>query len=120
MEVDIEISFSLNDSEIHSSNITKFENYYDIVNINKEKNIFLVSKEYDLKNITLSDAIINFFKQFEGVYNFKPNIEKLLRLGIYYDLEETVVFPVMLTNTCISLLSKINVSLDISGYPCSE
>ena len=43
-----------------------------------------------------------------------------LRLGIFYDLEDTTVFPVYLSADCIKLLSKFNVGIDSTGYPCSE
>ena len=43
-----------------------------------------------------------------------------VRLGIFYDLEDTMVFPVHLSADCIKLLSKFNVSIDSTGYPCSK
>lgn len=44
----------------------------------------------------------------------------VLRLGIFYDLDETVVFPLQLSLETIKVLGDLNLSLDSTGYPCSE
>jgi hypothetical protein len=43
-----------------------------------------------------------------------------LRLGIFYDLDETVVFPLRLSLETIKVLGDLNLSLDATGYPCSD
>ena len=44
----------------------------------------------------------------------------VLRLGIYYSLEETVVFPLQLDVTTISLMAAMGLGLAAYGYPCSD
>ena len=120
MEVDIELSFPLKKLQKNSYRENEINNYYDTFNIDTENNLFTVSKEYELKTITLSEAIIEFLMKFEGVYSEKLDIEKVLKLGIYYELKDTVVFPIILTRACITALYRFNVKLEASGYPCSD
>lgn len=44
----------------------------------------------------------------------------ILRLGIFYDLRETVVFPFRLSVETIKALGELNLSVDATGYPCSD
>lgn len=44
----------------------------------------------------------------------------MLRLGIFYDLSETVVFPFRLSIETIRVLGELNLSVDVTGYPCTE
>ena len=69
---------------------------------------------------TVSPFICEFLA---GLCSIEEQIRSLggeVRLGIYYDLEDTIVFPVYLSAECIRLLSKFNVGIDSTGYPCSE
>jgi hypothetical protein len=43
-----------------------------------------------------------------------------LRLGIFYDLSETVVFPFRLSVETVKALGDLNLSLDATGYPCGD
>ncbi len=43
-----------------------------------------------------------------------------LRLGIFYDLRETVVFPFRLSAEIVKTIGELNLSIDATGYPCAE
>ena len=55
---------------------------------------------------TYAEAI----KQYQGV----------LRIGVFYDLNETVVFPFRLSVETVKALGELNLSIDATGYPCAE
>jgi hypothetical protein len=120
MEADIEVKFSLHKIKLSLSNLNKLTNYYDLVDLDKEKDVLHISKEYELINLSLSEAIIDFFKEFEGINELSSNFEILMRVGLFYYLKETMVCPVILNNECINILSRFNVGIDIIGYPCNE
>ena len=44
----------------------------------------------------------------------------VLRLGIFYDLEETVVFPLRLGAATIRLMAAMGIELEAYGYPCAD
>lgn len=44
----------------------------------------------------------------------------VLRLGIFYDLRETVVFPFRLSVETVKALCELNLSVDATGYPCAD
>jgi hypothetical protein len=44
----------------------------------------------------------------------------VLRLGVFYDLSETVVFPLQLSAETIRTLGELNLGIDATGYPCAE
>ena len=55
--------------------------------------------------------------------SFSETIRKhqgLLRLGIFYDIEESVVFPFRFSCEAIKLIADLNLSIDATGYPCSS
>ena len=67
---------------------------------------------------TVGDEILKFLT---GLKAFDMEIRDVggeLRLGIYYDVPQTVVFPFHLSTDCIRALERFGVSLDSTGYPC--
>jgi hypothetical protein len=43
-----------------------------------------------------------------------------LRIGIFYNLCETVAFPFRLSIETVKLLCELNLSVDATGYPCAD
>lgn len=44
----------------------------------------------------------------------------ILHLGIFYDLRETVVFPLRLSVETVKALAELNLEVDATGYPCAD
>ena len=44
----------------------------------------------------------------------------VLRVGVFYDLEETVVFPFRLSADVVKAIGSLNLAVDATGYPCRE
>lgn len=43
-----------------------------------------------------------------------------LRVGIFYNLKETVVFPFRLSSSVLQKIASLNLDLSVTGYPCAE
>ena len=65
------------------------------------------------KLITLVDPVLEFAKP-------SLKLEGTLDIAVFYDLSETIIFPFKLSREFISLLGGNNISVDVTGYPCSE
>lgn len=46
--------------------------------------------------------------------------DSVFRIAIYYSLDETVVLPLKLSKSLVKLISELSLSLDMTGYPCSD
>lgn len=44
----------------------------------------------------------------------------VFRIAIFYDVNETVVMPLMISRELIKRISDMSFSLDVTGYPCSD
>lgn len=67
---------------------------------------------------TVGDEILKFLT---GLKSFEMEVKHIggeLRLGIYYDVPQTVVFPLYLSIDCVRALERFGVALDSTGYPC--
>ncbi len=84
-------------------------------------------------NISVSSNEFSFssWPEFEkNTYDFLENLNFLssekeldalaLRIAIYYDIEETVIFPFCFSNGLIKKAYEMKLSLEINGYPCSR
>ncbi|MCS8265589.1 hypothetical protein N0497_29270 [Pseudomonas aeruginosa] len=84
-------------------------------------------------NISVSSNDFSFssWPEFEkNTYDFLENLNFMssekeldalaLRIAIYYDIEETVIFPFCFSNSLIKKAYEMKLSLEINGYPCSR
>ncbi|GHS81134.1 hypothetical protein PAGU2196_19680 [Pseudomonas sp. PAGU 2196] len=46
--------------------------------------------------------------------------DSVFRIAIYYSLDETVVLPLRFSKSLVKLVSELSLSLDMTGYPCSD
>jgi hypothetical protein len=46
--------------------------------------------------------------------------DSVFRIAIYYGLDETVVLPLKFSKSLVKLISELSLSLDMTGYPCSD
>lgn len=51
---------------------------------------------------------------------FEKRSENSLRLAIFYDVNETIVFPFSISAATVQLLADCGMSLKTVGYPCSD
>lgn len=91
----------------------------------KDKNQFAVdlSVRYSSELTVVSDlnaAIFAFLNQV-GVFSDAINsLKGVLRIGVFYDLRETVVFPFCLSLDSVKIIEHLGLAIDVSGYPCSD
>lgn len=46
--------------------------------------------------------------------------DSVFRIAVYYSLDETVVLPLKFSKSLVKLISELSLSLDMTGYPCSD
>lgn len=108
-------------------------------NFSSSKFYVSLPKQYAYKenqkngNISVSSDDFSFssWPEFEkNTYDFLENLNFMssekeldalaLRIAIYYDIEETVIFPFCFSNDLIKKAYEMKLSLEINGYPCSS
>ncbi|EIF35324.1 hypothetical protein BCh11DRAFT_03140 [Burkholderia sp. Ch1-1] len=63
--------------------------------------------------------IQNFLRKLQAC-GFDEKVQNVLRVAMFYDLTETVVFPFSISSSTIRLLADCGMSLETVGYPCSD
>jgi len=46
--------------------------------------------------------------------------DSVFRIAVYYSLDETAVLPLKFSKSLVKLISELSLSLDMTGYPCSD
>ena len=126
MEVDIDLSVSIPSSE-ESSIRTALPSGYVMEESRNDSNPgetrFLIRyKDERSRQIqtNVGVLIVDFLSKLTSLENILRKFGGELRLGIYYELKETAVFPFRLPSECIHRLASLNLSLESTGYPCSD
>lgn len=80
-----------------------------------QKNVTIV------KGVTVSEQVGQFLEEVRGlVQSAEEALEKRLRVGIFYNVSETAVFPFRLSRHVVKSMASLGLDLDVTGYPCSE
>lgn len=61
--------------------------------------------------------VVEFLRGFNGIAD---KLYPEVRLGFFYNLEETVVFPFNLEIETLIAITSLNLSLSVTGYPCDS
>ncbi|MFD2113759.1 hypothetical protein [Thiorhodococcus fuscus] len=73
----------------------------------------------DLEN-SLDEELNVFLGKLFSVEGLLCEVELLLRVGVFYDIKETIVCPIMLKRNTISMINRFNADIYITGYLCSD
>lgn len=120
LEIDIELNCGQQSAQVISKIAERLPDSYFWVTRGKAENLFISLEEYPNRITQLDKAVISFLN---GLLDIKQEIILLnasLRIGLFYQLSETVICPVMLSKSCINLICQFGLDLDISGYLCGE
>jgi len=85
----------------------------------KQDVVIRVSSEL-MPVVSVESEVCNFLSNFEAYIEDVKKSSGVLRLGLFYNLQETVVFPLQLSAQTINILCKLNLGIDVTGYPCSD
>lgn len=69
---------------------------------------------------TLDTGISNLLRDLDAYADTIRRSAGTLRVGVFYDLDETVVFPLRLSADVVRALGALNLAVDATGYPCKE
>ena len=119
MEVDIEICLN----NVARGEISSLAKQFLVERTNKdaggELQDIVIRQEADNRTGVVDHIVRDFLN---NMTSFSETISKhqgVLRLGIFYDIEESVVFPFRFSCEAIKLIADLNISIDATGYPCS-
>jgi hypothetical protein len=90
------------------------------VTLNKKGDELIIrTAQSERPETSLDMAVREFLDALQSVGIGRKGEERALRIGVFYDLEETVVFPVTLSTQTLAMLVDWDLDLNISGYPCA-
>ena len=119
MEVDIEICLN----NVARGEISSLAKQFLVERTNKDAGGELQDIVIRQEAGNRTDIVDHIVRDFlNNMTAFSETIRKhqgVLRLGIFYDIEESVVFPFQLSCEAIKLMADLNILIDATGYPCS-
>ena len=120
MDFDIDLSVEVHAESIHKDLEALIADKYHMRRHAKHDTEYVISKIAPIVGNNLDNAITDFLSDLTKLRGVITTLKTSLRIGVFYQLAETVVFPVMLSKKTIELLYQFRVDLDITGYPCDE
>jgi hypothetical protein len=125
MEADIKLVLKCTLQETDAISARLPETYKLLTKKANERDAQEVTIQYTSPQLLKVTSVVGLIIQefLEGLKAIAPAIRNgagIIVLGIFYDLEETIIFPVILPSESISLMADFKLSLDSTGYPCSE
>ncbi|WP_175052340.1 hypothetical protein [Paraburkholderia sediminicola] len=107
----------LKDSEIDSMKKTFAVQQREGSDGRRKIHVWLSSSERAVDDV---DSEIQDFLRNLQVCGFDETAENVLRVAIFYELNETIVFRFSISSSTIRLLADCGMSLETVGYPCSD
>lgn len=117
-DIDVEVILSFLDKSHKENFISRMPKR--VLIYETDDNVTLQVENCSKVDTTLDEIIKCFFENITGLEEYFQESKNVLRIGMYYSLQDTVVFPVILSNENLSFLSQFKMSLDFSGYACSD
>jgi hypothetical protein len=69
---------------------------------------------------SLDAAMADWLRNLEAHAQTVRQCNATIRLGMFYNVKETVVFPFRLSAQTIHALSNLNLGISATGYPCDD
>lgn len=119
MEVDVEIALPDLAASLANYGLGGLlpEGYFVEHRGNREVSLFI--RGYDSSGTKINETIFRFLS---GLQPLEGNLRELkaeLRVGVFYDIRETVVFPLYINIGTIDKMSLFGLSLDANIYVCN-
>ena len=119
MEVDIEIHLN----NVARGEISSLAKQFLVESANKdaggELQDIVIRQEANNRTGIVDHIVRDFLNNMTSFSEIIRKHQGVLRLGIFYDIEESVVFPFRLSCEAIKLIADLNILIDATGYPCS-
>jgi hypothetical protein len=123
IEIDIELEFESQSQQKQqnlTSIVTQLPKKYAVEQRGTSKTTYIVYKDAPISYKPLDEAIISFLHPLLAIRGNISALNASVRVGMFYNISETVVCPVRLSKRCIKMLNQFGVELDVTGYPCSD
>jgi hypothetical protein len=69
---------------------------------------------------SLNEEVFNFASKLIALDWLLKKSNKLLRIGVFYDIKETIVCPMIFEENTVELLAKLKSKIFLTGYLCSD
>jgi hypothetical protein len=86
----------------------------------KQTNYFLSSDRYVQNNELLDVCVRKLLSELRDMEALLGQASGKVRVGAYFSTSEYMYIPATLSVETIGLLSRLNLSIDMSFYPCSD
>ena len=120
MEVDIEICLN----NVARDEVSCLAKQFLVERTNKdaggELQDIVIRQEADNRTGIVDHVVRDFLNNMTSFSEIIRKHQGVLRLGIFYDIEESVVFPLRLSCEAIKSIADLNILIDATGYPCSS
>ena len=118
MDIDIELHVSPNSQDLLTAVRSLGVAGVTATPAKKSDELIIRSALSEQSAISPDEAVAAFLDQLKDLSSREG--KRTLRVGVFYDLAETVVFPVRLSISTLAKLAAWSVELDVTGYPCSK
>ncbi|WEL56062.1 hypothetical protein PZ739_02540 [Pseudomonas kermanshahensis] len=99
----------------------KLPNEYMSSVSSKTGHLSISINDFDFNDWLVLDKIAcNFIEGLKVLGDRLALEDSVFRIAIYYSLDETIVLPLKFSKSLIKLVSELSLSLDMTGYPCSD
>jgi hypothetical protein len=89
--------------------------------VSDKSTLLIISYRSDNElNYSLDQEIKEFLIKLLSVEKILLEFEKTLRVGVFYDIKETIVCPILLEKETIELIARFKTKIFLTGYLCSE
>ena len=84
------------------------------------RNAIISAWDHPRAVVSVDEEVSRFLQQLDYHAETVRGARGVIRLGIFYALTETVVFPFRLSVETVKEIGALNLAMDVTGYPCSE
>ena len=118
MEVDIEICLN----NVTRGEASSLARQFLVKHTKKDAGVLqdiVIRQEIDNRTGIVDHIVRDFLSNLASFSEIIKKHQGVLRLGVFYNIDESVVFPFRLSCEAIKSIADLNLSIDATGYPCS-
>lgn len=118
MEIDIEICLS----SVPKDKVSNLAKQFNVSSLKEDAVSYqdvVIRQEPGNRTGIIDHVVRDFLTNLYSYSEIIKNHQGVLRLGIFYNLDESVVFPFRLSSEVVKSMAELNLAIDSTSYPCS-
>lgn len=120
IEIDVELEINLQSQPMLTNIVAQLPEKYATEHRKTDGFLHVVYEDASISSKPLDEGIIFFLNGLVALREKISTLNACVRVGMFYQAKETIVCPMRLSKQCIKMLNQFGVSLDVTGYPCSD